>query len=194
MTEVDPLAVVARLGRALDQLGVPWFLGGSLASSLQGEPRATNDIDLVADLEAGSAGRLGGLLGPDFLVDDEDLAEAVRDRRATQLFFQPWVTKIDLFVARPAPFDRSELDRRRRVEVAPGVSIWIKSPEDSVLRKLAWYRSGGEVSQRQWKDVVEILRLSGPSLDTGYLDTWAASLGVDGLLARARADALAPRA
>lgn len=191
MTEIDPLSVVARIGEAVDRLGVRWFLGGSLASSLQGEPRATNDIDLVADLDATAAARLGGLLGPDFIVDEEDLAEAARDRRASQLYFQPWLTKIDLFLAGPGPFDRSELDRRHRIEVLPGVSLWVKSPEDSVLRKLLWYRSGGELSQRQWKDVVEILRVSGSGLDGAYLDRWAADLRLEELLSRARLDATA---
>jgi hypothetical protein len=194
MTEVDPLSVVSRIGEALDRLGVAWFLGGSLASSLHGEPRATNDIDLVADLDPAGAARLGEELGSDFLVDEEELIEAVGQRRASRIYFQPWLTKIDLFVAGKSPFDRSELDRRRQVEVLPGVAIWVKSPEDSVLRKLLWYRAGGEVSQRQGKGVVEILRVSGAVLDGGYLDRWAHPLGVGDLLARARLEVGEPGA
>jgi hypothetical protein len=148
----------------------------------------------VADLDPAGAARLGEELESDFLVDEEDLVEAVGQRRASRIYFQPWLTKIDLFVAGKSPFDRSELDRRRQVEVLPGVAIWVKSAEDSVLRILHWYRSGGEVSQRQWKDVVEILRVSGAVMDGGYLDRWDHPLGVGDLLARARVEVGAPRA
>jgi hypothetical protein len=65
----------------------------------------------------------------------------------------------------------------------------VKSPEDTVVRKLLWYRDGGSVSERQWRDVVEMLRESGPALDAGYLERWASRLGVSDLLARARGEA-----
>jgi len=90
---------------------------------------------------------------------------------------------------REEPFDASEFARRRSVEVRPGRRLFVKSPEDTVLRKLLWYRQGGEVSERQWRDVVEVLRQSRAVLDVAYLDAWAGRLGVEGLLERARGEA-----
>jgi hypothetical protein len=61
----------------------------------------------------------------------------------------------------------------------------VKSPEDTVLRKLLWYRAGGEESSKQWRDVVEVLRISGPVLDLPYMERWAVELGTADLLQRA---------
>jgi hypothetical protein len=83
-----------------------------------------------------------------------------------------------------------EFARRRRMKVRTGgEELWIKSPEDTILRKLLWYREGGQVSDKQWRDVVEVLRIRGPHLERPYLDLWAARLSLESLLARARADA-----
>jgi hypothetical protein len=189
MAVSDPLEVAFQVGRALDQLGVAWFLGGSLASSIQGEPRATNDIDLVADLDEARARQLGPLLGPEYSVDTDELLAAVRARRSSNLFYLPYVTKIDLFVCGASAFDRSELQRRIRLNVRSGCSLWVKSPEDSILRKLVWYRAGGEVSSQQFRDVVGTLRVSAAVLDRTYLGQWAEDLKVEDLLARAESEA-----
>jgi hypothetical protein len=189
---MDVLDVAARVARALDAAGVGYFLGGSLASSLQGEPRATNDIDLVVDLREEQVPALVGALGQDFDVDAEALRRAARERTSWNVFFLPLLTKIDLFVLRDAPFDASEFARRAPVEVRPGVVLHVKTPEDTILRKLLWYRSGGSVSERQWRDVVEVLRQSAAVLDATYLDVWGSRLDLAELLARARAEAAAP--
>jgi hypothetical protein len=68
----------------------------------------------------------------------------------------------------------------------------LKTPEDTVLRKLLWYREGGEVSEKQWRDIVEVLRVSGPSMDVAYLDVWGERLGIVELLGRARSDSASP--
>jgi hypothetical protein len=190
---VDVLDVALLVGDALDRAGVPYFLGGSLASSLQGEPRATNDIDLVVDLPEARVGSLLAALGPDFDADEVALRRAAREVTAWNVIHQPTVTKIDLFVLRDAPFDRSEFARRERVPVRGDEALWVKRADDTVLRKLLWYRAGGEVSDRQWRDVVEVLRHSGAQIDESYLDEWAGRLGVAELLARARREAAGTR-
>ena len=184
----DELDVALAITSALESLGIAHFVGGSLASSLQGEPRSTNDIDLIIDLSESGVGELVAALGADFDVDVEALKRAMRERGSWNIFFTPLVLKIDLFALGTTEFDRSEMDRRRRVIVREdGAALYVKSPEDTVLRKLRWYRDGGEVSDRQWRDVLGVLRVSGPFLDVDYLDRWAPRIGVDGLLARARA-------
>lgn len=186
---MDVLDVAFLVAEALERTGVGYFLGGSLASSFQGEPRATNDIDLVVDLAEPQVAPLAAALGPDFDVDEEALRRAARERSSWNILHAPTVTKVDLFILRDGAFDRSEFSRRERVEVRAGRQLFVKRAEDSVLRKLLWYRSGGGVSDRQWRDVVEVLRQSRAVIDPAYLDEWAPRLGVADLLAKARAHA-----
>jgi hypothetical protein len=190
MSEPAVIQVALQCAEAFEQAQAGYFLGGSLASSLQGEPRATNDIDFVVDLQPSQVEPLRQALGNDFEVDAEALREAVMRRGSWNIFHLPTVTKVDLFLLRPGAFDRSEFSRRRRVVLtADGRGLYIKSPEDSVLRKLLWFREGGGVSSTQWRDVVQILRLAAGALDGAYLREWADRLGVQELLARAMAEA-----
>jgi hypothetical protein len=181
--------VALRVAEALEQLGVAYFLGGSLASSIQGEPRATNDIDLVVDLPPGKVRALAEALGGDFDVDEDALADALRGGHSWNIYYLPLVMKVDLFPKGRAPFDESEFARKRPVELVPGKRLFVKSPEDSILRKLLWYRQGGELSNQQWRDVVEILRVGAGRLDQQYLSVWAGSLGLETLLERVATDA-----
>ena len=187
MSDPDVLSVAFQCAEAMERAQVPYFLGGSLASSLQGEPRATNDIDFVVDLRAAQVQPLMDALGPDFDVDEEALREAVSRRSSWNIFHVPSVIKVDLFMLRPGPFDEMEFARRRRIVFPPdGRGLYIKSPEDSVLRKLLWFRDGGEASSSQWRDIVQVLRIAAGNLDTAYVDEWAGRLGVAPLLAKAR--------
>lgn len=185
---VDVGDVALRVARALETAGVRYALGGSVATSLQGEPRSTNDIDFAVQLEAGKVPALVAALGPEFSVDEQALLEAITRRRSANVYFLPLVTKVDLFIRGHEPFDLSELDRCQRVVIQPGQPpIAIASAEDNLLRKLKWFRQGNEVSDLQWRDIIGLLRISGGQMDGQYLDRWAKELGVADLLARARA-------
>lgn len=186
--------VALAVARAFEKAGIPYFLGGSLASSVQGEPRATNDIDFVVEMTVQQVQPLVEALGPEFDVDTESLADAIRKRRSWNIYYLPSATKIDLFIRQSSAFDESEFSRRRPLEVRPGEWIVLKSPEDTVLRKLLWFRAGGEVSTTQWRDVVEVLRVSGEGMDSSYLNTWAERLSLTQLLARAWTEAGRPGA
>jgi hypothetical protein len=182
-----PAAILKRVLDYRTSVGAEYFLGGSLASSLQGEPRATNDIDFVIALPAGRIEALRDALGSDFEVDTDMLRDAVLHARSANAFYLPVVTKIDFFGRGYEPFDESEFSRRRPVVVrATGETIVVKSAEDTVLRKLLWFREGGEVSEKQWRDIVSVLRISGASIDDAYLTSWASRLQLDTLLQRAR--------
>lgn len=186
----DALDVALLVAAALDTVGAEYFVGGSVASSLQGEPRATNDIDFVVSLLPRRVGALAAALGSDFELDQEMLRDALGRGSSANFFYLPLVTKIDVFGLGAEPFDEAEFARRRRVRVRQsGAALVLKSPEDTVLRKLLWYRDGGAVSEKQWRDVVEVLRISGAEMVPEYLDAWAPRLGVAELLARARGEA-----
>ena len=188
----DVLSVAAAVARAFERAGIGYFLGGSLASSHQGEPRATNDIDFVVAMSAPDAAPFAEALGGEFLVDAPALRQAVRERRAWNLIHLPTLTKVDLIMRGAEPYDASEFERRERVEFRPGERLFVKRPEDTVLRKLLWYREGGGVSERQWRDVVGVLRHSAAVLDSGYLDRWARELALEDLLGNARREAAEP--
>ncbi|HEY2730788.1 MAG TPA: hypothetical protein VGK52_12680 [Polyangia bacterium] len=186
----DPIDVTLLVAGAIERAGGAYFVGGSLASSLQGEPRATNDVDVVVELPLGRIGTFVKELGAEFEVDVEMLREALLHGGSCNIFHLPTVLKVDLFAVGPTPFDEMEFSRRKAVRVREGSeTLVLKSPEDTVLRKLRWYEDGGRVSERQWRDIVQVLRVSGGGMDPDYLDRWAAMLDVTALLQRARQDA-----
>lgn len=187
---VDAIDVALLVASAIESAGGAYFVGGSVASSFQGEPRATNDIDIVFALPVESIARFVAALGPSFEVDVDMLRDSLHHRRSCNIFYLPLLTKVDLFALGSSPFDRSEFDRRSSAVVrSSGETLVLKTPEDTVLRKLLWYREGGEVSEKQWRDILEVLRVSGPSMDASYLDAWAERLVLSDLLARARREA-----
>ena len=187
-TAVD---VALRVAGAIEGAGGAYFVGGSLASSLQGEPRATNDVDIVMELPLGRTQQFVEALGADFEVDVDALRAALLAGASCNIFFLPCLTKVDLFAAGSSPYDEMEFSRRRPVVVRePDVRLVVKSPEDTVLRKLWWFREGGEVSERQFRDVVQVLRFSGEGMDQEYLELWARTLRVADLLERAREAAM----
>ncbi len=186
----DPLDVALRVAQAIEAVGGNYFLGGSLASSLQGEPRATNDIDIVLEIPIGAIDQFCGALGPDFEVDREMLRDALLHGRSCNVFFLPTVMKVDLFAVGASAYDEVEFSRRRPVVIREtGETLVVKSPEDSALRKLWWYRQGGDVSERQWRDVIEVLRIGGDDLDSAYMELWSEKLGVSDLLGKALREA-----
>ena len=186
----DAVDVALLVAAAIESVGGEYFVGGSLASSFQGEPRATNDVDFVLSLPLGRLEDFKAALGPDFEVDLDMLRAALRTAGSANAFHLPTVTKIDFFGRGYEGYDSAEFDRRRAIAVkASGERLVLKAPEDTVVRKLLWYRLGGEVSDRQWRDVVSVLRISAAHLDGHYLDAWAERLGLRELLRRARANA-----
>jgi hypothetical protein len=188
----DVLAALNPVVDLLERLRVPYHIGGSLASSAYGVPRASADVDVIAELELDHVDRLVAGLQEIYFVDRERVLEAVRRRESFNLIHLHTMMKVDVFVPERALFSRQEQARARRevFDVAQDArAFWVKSPEDLVLRKLSWYRTGGEASERQWSDVLGVLKVQAERLDRDYLSHWASELRVLDLLERALSEA-----
>lgn len=192
MTPPDVIVALTPVVVALEQLGVRYHVGGSLASSAYGIPRATADVDVVAELRLEHLTPLVESVRAGYYVDLETAREAVGQRRSFNLIHLDTMVKVDVFVPEERPFDQQELSRARLETLDPSRDarpFYLKSPEDLVLRKLDWYRAGGGASAHQWNDVIGVLRVQMERLDQDYLARWAAELNVKDLLDRALADA-----
>lgn len=193
MTEPDLVAALRPVAEALDGLGVPYYVGGSVASSAHGIARASLDADVVAALAPEHVDGLIDRLAPRYYIPVDRLRAATATRASCNLIHLETMVKIDIFVSKGRPFDREAAARARpqAIDDAPGSPRFlIASAEDTVLAKLEWFRQGGETSERQWWDVVGVLRVTA-NADQAYLRRWAAALGLLDLLERALADASA---
>ena len=174
---------------ALEALGIRHHLGGSYASSVHGIPRQTRDADLVVELDSRAVPRLAGRLRSEFYLDEARLHQAVARRSSANLIHLATGFKIDLFVKGTSPYDDLELSRSQLTELpgGQGRTVPVKTAEDTVLRKLWWFSQ--HESERQWTDVLGVLKAQRGSLDLTYLERWAAELGVADLLQKALGEA-----
>lgn len=182
-----PLALaLQQILALLDRMEIPYFVGGSVASGNHGFPRQTNDIDIIADFRNIDLPEFCQSLQSDFYLDLESAERAVSQQRPFNAIHLKSAFKFDFFPAGHHPFSQSELSRKRYiVSVTPGLEALefpICSPEDSILSKLLWFRQGGEVSDRQWHDILGIISVQSAKLDLLYMHHWATHLELTTLL------------
>jgi hypothetical protein len=192
------LAMMLRLARtfellaaALDRLAVPYAVVGSVASSARGSYRATEDIDLLARISPQQLAQLALALGQDWYADADQIRDALSAGRAFNVIYIPFSQKVDIFPVKD-DFSLAQLEHATRLPVpalGSGAEYPVSTSEDIVLAKLQWYRAGGETSERQWTDILKVI-VATPNMDWAYVESWARRLGVDELLARARAVAV----
>ena len=183
----DATRVTLLVTQAFEQLGVPYAVSGSLASSLYGIMRSTLDVDIVADMRLEHIQLFVAALSKEFYADDEMMRDAIEHQSSFNLIHYETAFKVDVFIRKSRAFDQTQLERRRLSVIAtdPEQSVYVTSPEDIILSKLEWYRMGGEVSERQWRDILGVLKTRAGELDVDYLRKWAKELKVSDLLERA---------
>ena len=186
-TLLEPIAVTLLVINALEELGVDYFIAGSMATAVHGVARATMDVDIVADLRIEQATPLVMALSDAFYADMAMIQDAIHRQSNFNLIHLETMFKVDFFVRSQQPFDQAQF-RRRQASVlveAPERRAYVASPEDNILAKLVWFQQGGGVSDRQWQDICNVIRIQGERLDLGYLREWATRLAVAELLEQA---------
>ncbi|NIR52244.1 hypothetical protein GWO43_26995 [candidate division KSB1 bacterium] len=193
MTNVpDIISVIKPVTNAFEELGIDYQIGGSIASSVYGVPRSTLDADLVADIRPKHIHLLVNKLESNYYIDELMIREAIKTSGSFNLVHYQSTMKIDVFIPKPRAYDKESLQRRRQQpldETKKRAKFYLVSPEDIILNKLEWYRLGNELSDRQWNDVLGVLKVQKDRLDIGYLQRWALELGILDLLNQAFEDA-----
>ena len=179
----EPITVAIDFGARLEAARIPWVTGGSIATSIHGEPRSTQDVDLVVALEQRDVGILGAALAGDYYADTDAMREAVRLGTSFNAVHLSGGIKVDCFVAGRDPFQAERLAMRERIDTPSGV-LYVGTAEHTLLQKLEWFRRGGEESDKHWRDAQAIVRIQGDRLDRERLRRWAPRLGVTDLLDR----------
>lgn len=187
----EALQATLEVVAVLEDLGVAYLLGGSLASSLHGIPRTTQDADLVADLGPQHAAPLVERLRASFYIDDERVRDAIRRQASFNVVHLATMTKVDIFLLKSDALSQKEMERRQRIILpgGAGASLWVATAEDIVIQKLVWFALGGGVSERQWNDVLGVLKVRRGGLDLDHLRRTAAEAEVEDLLRKALVEA-----
>ena len=185
--ETEPVLVTRKVVNAFEQLGIPYLIGGSFASAVHGVVRTTMDADIVADVKPAQASALVELLEREFYISKDMVLDAIRHNSSFNIIHLETMFKVDVFILKQRPFDRNQMQRRVAQAFGESTSepVFFCTAEDIILAKLEWFRAGGEVSERQWRDIVGVMDLQGDRLDMDYLQKWASALGVEDLLRKA---------
>ncbi|MDT5122109.1 MAG: hypothetical protein QOC96_1591 [Acidobacteriota bacterium] len=180
----SPLAVLLQIARVFDEQGIVYVVVGSFASSLRGVYRTTNDIDIVADIKLEQVNAFVAALQNDYYIDEQAARRAVTSHRSFNVIHFDSVFKVDIFIPPSDDFSQQQLLCRQPEQIAPDIAqtLYVATAEDTILAKLKWYRSGGEISNTQWTDVLGIIGTQGKDLDVNYLRKWADELNVRDLL------------
>jgi hypothetical protein len=190
MGDRPDLDVLSEITAILDRLGIPYSIGGSVASSSYGRVRFTQDADITIQVSQAQVEQFAEAVKDRFYLSKEAMAQAIQQGTCFNVVHFDSAFKVDLFICKNKPFERQVLGRARREPIfgVEGRTFSFVSPEDIILLKLRWYRDGGGTSDRQWEDVLGVLGVQGDGLDQAYLGKWAEALGVRDLLDKAMDD------
>ena len=182
----DLVLALGPVVQALRSLSIPFYVGGSVASSYHGAIRSTMDVDLVCELTNDQVVEFLNQLGEDYYASEPAIREAIRRKSCFNLIHYPTSFKVDVFVSPERPFDRQVIARAQSGTLGRDAALTVPfaTAEDIIVIKLQWYRLGNESSERQWNDVSRLVSLLGDSVDHDYLRQASQSVGVEDLLQR----------
>ena len=187
----DPITLAIQVAEIFDRLEIPYLVGGSVASSLLGEPRATLDVDMVADLTREKVPAFVTAVESQFYVSEQAVIDAMLYQSSFNLIHFETTEKVDIFLLSDQLLSQSKMSRRQRIPVTENADefLYLPTPEDIILQKLICYRLGMSQSDRQWRDVLGVLKIQGEKLDFEYLDQWSETLKLTDMLAQALQEA-----
>lgn len=189
----DILEALRPVIKAFEDISIPYYIGGSIASSIYGLARATMDVDLVAAIKQEHIQPLKEALQDRYFIDTDMILEAIQRQSSFNLIHLDTMIKIDVFISKGEAYQKEVLKRKRKDtldEEDSGSEFYFSSPEDTILNKLQWYDMGGRSSERQWLDITGIIKVQDALLDKDYLTKWAKKLRLLDLLEKAYQDAL----
>ena len=174
---MDQDELLLHVTRQFERLGVLYLVTGSVATVVYGEPRFTNDVDIVAALTRATARDLPEAFpAPEYYLSEEAVEQALRNRSQFNIIHPTSGLKVDVMIWSDTPFNRGRMARARPISTAPGVEVRFASPEDVILKKMEYYREGG--SEKHLRDIAGVLRVTS-AIDREYLAQWAQELGVE---------------
>jgi len=187
MSEPEEYLALKELTDALDDLKIVYAIGGSIASSLYGKVRFTQDADITVAAFGDKAEQLYNVLKDSFYVGKDTMYQAISNRSSFNIIHLKSAFKVDIFIQKDDDFHRQLFVRRRKVKLDESIDhlFDIVSAEDIILLKLQWYQSAGCISERQWSDVLGVLAVQSESLDMKYLSTCSEKLGLGDILQKA---------
>jgi len=191
MSELGELTILKNFTDALESIGIDYVIGGSIASSLYGKVRFTQDVDMTVEPFEGKADEFFRLVRTHFYISWDTMQQALTQRSSFNVVHLESAFKIDVFIQKDTEFERQLLSRRRFMKLSERFkkAFSVVSAEDIVLLKLRWYQQGGCSSERQWEDILSVLEVQTDKLDFEYLKKWSAILGVNELLEKAVSEA-----
>lgn len=174
---MEPSDLLRLVVSVLERLGLRYFVTGSTVTIFYGEPRFTNDIDVVVDLPVDAVEEFCRQFPEDeFFVSADAARDAVGRHSMFNIIHPRSGLKVDVIIPAPSDFNRSRFSRARRVRAAEDWDASFSSPEDAILKKMEFHREGG--SDKHLRDIASVLRTSGHEVDTAYIDGWAITLGL----------------
>jgi hypothetical protein len=188
MKELEIQSALQPFVNVLEKYSIPYYIGGSIASSIYGLARATLDIDIVADVKLKHISLLRKELEKSYYIDEDMIKEAIQNNSSFNLIHLASAIKIDVFVIKDSSYQQNVMERKIKDALDDDnvkTEFYFSSPEDIIISKLQWYELGGQVSERQWLDVIGVIKVQGDSLDKKYLQVWSKKLGISKLLKNA---------
>ncbi len=188
MKKNEIISALEPLLRAFNELGILYYISGSIASSALGKARATMDVDMVTNLQHFHIKALSEKLNKIYYFDEAMIRDAITTKSSFNIIHLETMLKIDIFILKDQPYQLSAFGRKikDKLENEPdSMDVYLSSAEDIILNKLVWYKNGGEISERQWSDVIGVIKVQGKNLDKEYLIKWAEQLDVTALIIKA---------